>query len=258
MGWSSFQSLAWQPAPMPYSSGSVDIARLPAHASAFLAFVRFPAGWSRTQPVVYQAVEEFVILEGELRIDDQRWIAPAYGCIGAGSIRSVTESRPGCLAWARFHGSPRALKAEAEVHTAPHAIAAYPRSVSSSGYAAEIAVRADGALGAQSTAEGAGVGAAAALEGRAGALRETARTWSDTERRLLRAFPAGETWLEPSFQPGIASHIGQYDAVDLETFEWRSSAAEMSSHQPGVSASSASGRGHTRPVIVHRISETLR
>lgn len=244
---------------MPYGSGPVNIAHLPAHASAFLAFVRFPAGWSRTQPVIYQAVEEFVILEGELRIDDQRWIAPAYGCIDAGSIRSVTESGPGCLAWARFHGSPRALKAEAKVDTARRALAAHTRSIRPSGSAAApAAARAHGADGFVCAAGSADVHTPAEVAARAGALRETAGTWRNTERRLLWAFPAGETWLEPSFQPGITSDVRQYDAVDLETFEWRSFSADPSPHQPDVSASSAGGRRHTRPVIVHRISETPR
>ena len=67
MGWSSFHTLTWQAAPMPYSSGPVSLARLPSGNDDFLAFVRFPPGWSRSQPVVYEAAEEFVILEGELR-----------------------------------------------------------------------------------------------------------------------------------------------------------------------------------------------
>jgi len=107
MGWVPFESHRWQSAPMPYGSGPVEVARLPAPGGKFLAFVRFPAGWSRTVPVVYQAAEEFVILQGELRINGQCWGARTYGCVPAGLTRTLTESREGCLAWARFHGSPK-------------------------------------------------------------------------------------------------------------------------------------------------------
>lgn len=111
MGWIRFESLTWQSVPMPYSSGPVRLARLPLSGPAFLAFVRFPAGWSRPEPVVYQAAEEFVILEGDLRINDDHWKARSYGCVPAHHTRGITESTAGCLAWARFHGSPKPFKA---------------------------------------------------------------------------------------------------------------------------------------------------
>jgi hypothetical protein len=111
MGWIRFASLSWQSVPMPYSSGPVNLARLPLKGSAFLAFVRFPAGWSRPEPVVYQAAGEFVILEGDLRINDHHWKARSYGYVPAQHTRGITESTAGCLAWARFHGSPKPFKA---------------------------------------------------------------------------------------------------------------------------------------------------
>ena len=113
MGWLTFESHRWQSAPMPHGSGPVEVARLPAPGGEFLAFVRFPAGWSRAVPVVYQATEEFVILQGELRINGQCWGARTYGCVPAGLTRTVTESLGGCLAWARFHGSPKPALAAA-------------------------------------------------------------------------------------------------------------------------------------------------
>ena len=118
MGWLIFESHRWQSAPMPYGSGPVEVARLPSPGGEFLAFVRFPAGWSRTVPVVYQAAEEFVILQGELRINGQRWGTRTYGCVPAGLTRTVTESPGGCLAWARFHGSPKPAQAGAAPYEA--------------------------------------------------------------------------------------------------------------------------------------------
>lgn len=182
---------------MPYSTGPVSIARLPSGNDDFLAFVRFPAGWSRSQPVVYEAAEEFVILEGELRIDDQCWVAPAYGCVAPGSVRRLTESQPGCLAWARFHGSPRAVKADGAVQTADAARTGANR------------LRPAGALRASAPA-----------------------SWSESPRRLLHAFPASETWFEPAFRPSHEREAGRHDAIDLDTLEWWSSASDLPSRPP--------------------------
>lgn len=182
---------------MPYSTGPVSIARLPSGNDDFLAFVRFPAGWSRSQPVVYEAAEEFVILEGELRIDDQCWVAPAYGCVAPGSVRRLTESQPGCLAWARFHGSPRAVKAEGAVQTADTARTGANR------------LRPAGALRAPAPA-----------------------SWSESPRRLLHAFPASETWFEPAFRPSHDREAGRHDAIDLDTLAWWSSASDLPYRPP--------------------------
>ena len=182
---------------MPYSTGPVSIARLPSGNDDFLAFVRFPAGWSRSQPVVYEAAEEFVILEGELRIDDQCWVAPAYGCVAPGSVRRLTASQPGCLAWARFHGSPRAVKAEGAVKTADTARTGANR------------LRPAGALRASAPA-----------------------SWSESPRRLLHAFPASETWFEPAFRLGHDREAGRHDAIDLDTLAWWSSASDLPSRPP--------------------------
>lgn len=225
MGWSSFHTLTWQAAPMPYSSGPVSLARLPSGNDDFLAFVRFPPGWSRSQPVVYEAAEEFVILDGELRIDDQRWVAPAYGCIEAGSVRSLTESQPGCLAWARFHGSPRPVKVQA------------------------------GDVGRAGRAGNTGSGGHEPAErlSPAGALGESAAgSRTHAMRRLLHAFPAGETWFEPAYRLRDEREGGRYDAIDLDTFDWWSSACASASQPPTPSAALL------RPAIVHRISEMLR
>jgi len=61
--------------------------------------------------VTYEAAEEFVIVEGELCINDHCWQPRSYGCVEAGIVRGITETRPGCIAWARFHGSPRPASA---------------------------------------------------------------------------------------------------------------------------------------------------
>jgi len=220
MSWSSFQSLTWQTVPMPYSTGPVSLARLPASNQDFLAFVRFPPGWVRSQAVVYEAAEEFVILEGELRIDDQRWVAPAYGCIAAGAVRRLTEAQTGCLAWARFHGSPRAVK------------------VGSGEMAAH-------GVGPNTDASPQAAAGAPLLHG---ALRKPAAAWSDTPRHLLHDFPSAETWFEPAFSAGEPA-AKPCDALDLDTLDWWTHPASVSSKPE---------RGRARPAIVHSIPEMQR
>lgn len=220
MSWSSFQSLTWQTVPMPYSTGPVSLARLPASNQDFLAFVRFPPGWVRSQAVVYEAAEEFVILEGELRIDDQRWVAPAYGCIAAGTVRRLTEAKPGCLAWARFHGSPRTVKV-ASGEMAAHGVGP------TTGTAPQAVV------------------SAPLLHG---ALRKPAAAWLDTPRRLLHDFLSAETWFEPAFSAGEHA-TKRCDALDLDTLDWWTHS---------VSVPSAPDDRRTRPAVVHSISEMQR
>ena len=205
---------------MPYSTGPVSLARLPASNQDFLAFVRFPPGWVRSQAVVYEAAEEFVILEGELCIDDQRWVAPAYGCIAAGTVRRLTEAKPGCLAWARFHGSPRAVKV-ASGEMAAHGV------------------------GPNTDAAPQAVVSAPLLHG---ALRKPAAPWSDTPRRLLHDFQSAETWFEPAFSAGEHA-TKRCDALDLDTLDWWTGPTTVPSNPE---------RGRARPVIVHRLSEMQR
>lgn len=225
MSWSSFHALAWQTVPMPYSTGPVSLARLPASNQDFLAFVRFPPGWVRSQAVVYEAAEEFVILEGELRIDDQRWVAPAYGCMAAGTVRRLTEAKPGCLAWARFHGSPRAVKVADDTEV-PEKLA---RGISPNAGAAPPAVAGDPIA--------------------RGTLRKPTVAWSSHQRRLLQAFPSAETWLEPAFSAGGEHATTRCDALDLDTFDWWTDPTTVPSKPE---------RGRARPAIVHRFSEMQR
>jgi hypothetical protein len=104
----AFAMLDWKPAPMPESNGPVQLAHLPDLGDGgFRAFVRFPAGWSRPAPGHYTMAEEFLVLQGDLSIDDRTWHAGGYAWIAARRVRTGTRSDGGCLAFAWFGGTPR-------------------------------------------------------------------------------------------------------------------------------------------------------
>jgi hypothetical protein len=103
----AFDTLEWKIAPMPGSSGPVELARLPdLHDRAFRAFVRFPAGWSRPSAGHYAVPEEFFVLSGDLTLNQQTWHAGGFARISAGRVRSGSHSISGCLAFAWFGAAP--------------------------------------------------------------------------------------------------------------------------------------------------------
>ena len=101
-------SLHWQDAPMPDANAGVRLAPLhswvPDH---FWALVVFPAGWQRLRPGHYGVDEDFLVLQGDLAINEHRWEAQEHGFVPAQALRERTYSEQGCLACARFHGPPR-------------------------------------------------------------------------------------------------------------------------------------------------------
>ena len=104
----AFAELEWQSAPMRGSNGAVALARLPDLGDgAFRAFVRFPAGWSRPGAGHYAVAEQFLVLGGDLTLDERTWNAGGYAWIPARRVRKGSRSIAGCLAFAWFGGPPR-------------------------------------------------------------------------------------------------------------------------------------------------------
>ena len=102
-----FASLTWREAPMPGAT-PIAMALLPKLADgAFRAFVRFPPGWAREQRGHYEAAEEFIVLEGDLALDDRRWQAGGYAWIAPWRLRTHLRSEGGCLVFATFASTPR-------------------------------------------------------------------------------------------------------------------------------------------------------
>jgi hypothetical protein len=98
-------SLRWEEQSMPGANLTVKVARLA--GSGFHALVRFPAGWTRPGPGAYSAAEEFVVIEGELRIGGKSWTKGERASIPANAARTDSSSPSGCLALARFDGAPK-------------------------------------------------------------------------------------------------------------------------------------------------------
>ena len=113
MPFQHFAALEWNPAPMPESSGTVQLAQLPDLGDgAFRAFVRFPAGWERAARGHYEVAEEFLVLQGDLTFNEHTWHADAYCWIAARRARHLLRSAGGCLVFAWFGGAPRWRRGE--------------------------------------------------------------------------------------------------------------------------------------------------
>lgn len=86
---------------------------------AFRAFVRFPPGWAREQRGHYEASEEFIVLEGDLALDQRRWKTGGYAWIAPCRLRTHLRSEGGCLVFATFSSTPRWVTADPATATEP-------------------------------------------------------------------------------------------------------------------------------------------
>ena len=101
-------TLRWQDMPMPDANAPVRLARLSSlQPDHFWALVAFPPGWERVRSGHYSVDEDFLLLQGDLSINGQRWHAQEHGFVPANTLREQTESIHGCVACARFHGRPQ-------------------------------------------------------------------------------------------------------------------------------------------------------
>jgi hypothetical protein len=104
----AFASLDWSAVVMPGSTTPVRLARLPrTDDAAFRAFVAFPAGWTRAEAGHYPVAEEFLVLEGDLALNETTWRAGGFAFITANRTRSMLRSESGALVFAWFAAAPR-------------------------------------------------------------------------------------------------------------------------------------------------------
>ena len=91
----------------------VQIALLPRLPDGgFRAFVRFPAGWQRAEAGYYEVPEEFLIVEGELHLNDRVWKTGGYAWVPAYQRRHSLKTPGGCVAFAWFAAAPRWIPGE--------------------------------------------------------------------------------------------------------------------------------------------------
>jgi hypothetical protein len=89
-----------------------------ASTGACSAILRYPPGWRREGLEHVLADEEFYVLDGELRIDDQVYAPDSYAFLPQGWTRERAESRSGAVILTYFNAEPRWRAGEDECEEA--------------------------------------------------------------------------------------------------------------------------------------------
>lgn len=91
---------------------------------ACTVLMRYPPGWSREGPEHIEADEEFYVLEGDLRMDDQVYAADSYAFLPAGWTRQHMDSRAGCVILAFYDREPKLIgtAGDGEAEKSPRAV----------------------------------------------------------------------------------------------------------------------------------------
>jgi hypothetical protein len=98
--------LGWRGFDIPDGTQPVELAQLRFDSAtrATTSMVRFPQGWERPSAGSYTSAEEFVVLEGELRLNGERFAAGEWVYVPKGAIRRDTAAESHVLAFAWFDG----------------------------------------------------------------------------------------------------------------------------------------------------------
>jgi len=99
--------LAWRDFDIPGGNMPVRTVRLHRDESSTTLLVAFPVGWERPEVGAYEAAEEFILLEGGLRMSGAAYAEGDWVYVPAGARRFATAAEPEALALARFSGSAR-------------------------------------------------------------------------------------------------------------------------------------------------------
>ncbi len=103
---------SWIAAPMPGASHPLDLVRLASAPGRFTILARFPAGFARLEPGGYHATEEFLVLEGELEIDDKTYRRGDLTVVPSDYRRGSMRAPGGCRVLAWFDGRADFLPAD--------------------------------------------------------------------------------------------------------------------------------------------------
>jgi hypothetical protein len=96
----------WRTGPMPGANRDLELVRLASPRDRFSILSRFPARFERLVPGGYLAAEEFLVLDGELELEDRLLSRGALTVVPAGYPRTAMRSPQGCLVLAWFGGFP--------------------------------------------------------------------------------------------------------------------------------------------------------
>jgi hypothetical protein len=94
-----------------YGSGRPDVRSKmlsvdPSHPNDSTCIVRYPKGWQRRDTHFVGAHEEFLVLEGSIRINGIEYGTHAYGFLPAGHLRKAMSSKNGAVLLTTFSGKP--------------------------------------------------------------------------------------------------------------------------------------------------------
>ncbi|MCB1004715.1 MAG: hypothetical protein KDB35_11085 [Acidimicrobiales bacterium] len=103
----------WRAVPMPGADHDLEVVRLASPRGRFSILGRFPAGFERAEPGGYLAAEEFLVLDGELELEDLVLRRGDLTVVPGGYARRGMRSPQGCLVLAWFGGLPDFLPADA-------------------------------------------------------------------------------------------------------------------------------------------------
>lgn len=95
----------WREVPMPGANLGVDVVPLASSGDTFAILVRFPVGFERATPGGYFCAEEFVVLDGFVEIEGQRYSRGDLTYIPASFLRTAMRTPEGCTAIAWFGGA---------------------------------------------------------------------------------------------------------------------------------------------------------
>jgi hypothetical protein len=105
---------AWREVPMPGSNLPLELVRLDAVGDVLAMYAHFPQGFERPTSGGYDVAEEFLVLDGELRLDDWVLHRGDLSYIPAGTLRRSMSSATGCTVLAWF-GGPANFRPAAEL-----------------------------------------------------------------------------------------------------------------------------------------------
>jgi hypothetical protein len=101
------QQLEWQPAPCSHlQGGEAKLLSQDSASGAATLLLRLPSGWDSSAYGHLEAADEFLVLEGDLQLNERVFRQDCYACLPAGTVRTRMRSERGALLIVFFDGAP--------------------------------------------------------------------------------------------------------------------------------------------------------
>lgn len=95
----------WREVPMPGANLGLELVPLASSGETFSILGRFPAGFDRPTQGGYFGAEEFLVLDGYLELEGQRYSRGDLTYIPANYLRTTMQAPEGCTVLAWFGGA---------------------------------------------------------------------------------------------------------------------------------------------------------